>query len=108
MEDVQQLIAQFQSLQQRNQMVAAQLDVMKAQLIETEKALEELGKSGEESVYKSIGTILVKKPKKDVEKELAERRGLLDARIKGLEKELKRVDEKLQELQKNIKSKMPE
>ncbi|MFH1106220.1 MAG: prefoldin subunit beta [Candidatus Aenigmatarchaeota archaeon] len=101
-EQTQQLIMQFQTYQQHAQAVVAQLEAMKNQLIETESSLSEIEKSKEEHVYKSVGTILVKKPTEEVKKELEERKDLLNIRIEALVKEEKRIGEKIKELQGKI------
>ncbi len=101
-EQTQQLIMQFQTYQQHAQAVVAQLEAMKNQLIETESSLSEIEKSKEEHVYKSVGTILIKKPREEVRKELEERKDLLNIRIESLNKEEKRIREKIKELQGKI------
>lgn len=101
-EQTQQLIAEFQARQQHVQLIITQLEAMKMQLIETEESLEELAKTNEECVYKSVGTILIKTEKEDAQKDLNERKDLLSLRIQTLEKEERKIKEKLKELQQKI------
>jgi prefoldin beta subunit len=94
-------IQQFQHMQQQIQVLSSQKFQLEAQLRETERALEELGKlSGETPIYKSVGSLLVRaEDKEGVEKELNEKKETIDIRIKALDRQEKQLVEKYQELQ---------
>jgi len=82
-------------------MVVTQKQKMTIELNETTMAVEELEKETD-TVYKSIGSILVKTKRDDVKKELEERKENLDVRIKTLERQEQRLLEKLKNMQVKI------
>ena len=67
--------------------------------MELDKALEELKKATTEDVYKAVGPILIKSTKKDLEKELSEKKETLELRLKSLQKQEDRIKEKLKGVQ---------
>lgn len=69
---------------------------------EIEETLKELGAVNEEEVYKSVGSVMFKSGKADVEKQLNERKETLDLRKSTLERQENRLRQKLQESQKKI------
>ncbi len=71
---------------------------------ETERALEELDKAkSSDAVYKSIGSILVKAESKEaVVNELKEEKESREVRVKTLDRQIERVKEKLNNLQKDL------
>lgn len=93
-----QLLGQAQMYQQQMQGILVQKENLKLQFAEIEKALEELGKSKETSVYKISGPILIKTSSADLKKELTEKRELISTRMKSLEDGEKRLTEKLEGL----------
>jgi prefoldin beta subunit len=77
-----------------------QLDV---ELVETDRALEELKKIGpEDAVYKNAGSVLVKAKKEEVIKELEEKKELSNTRAMVLGKQETRVKENLKEVENKI------
>src|SRR3989344_1476954 len=92
----QQLLMQMQTFQEQYQSILIQKEAMKAQNMELEKALEELGntKDGEE-VYKAVGPILVKSTKSELVKEMKEKSEMIDVRLKSLDKQEEKIREKL-------------
>lgn len=90
----------------------AQKQQLELILKETEKALEELDKLQENAtVYKSVGSILVKADRAMVQKELTDDKETLDLRIKTVERQEERVVTRLREmrdkLQEALKTKGP-
>ena len=72
-------------------------------LSEGNKALAELKKAGEnETVYKFVGSILIKIAKDEMIKELEERRELSSTRVTVLNKQEAKVRESTKELQDKI------
>jgi prefoldin beta subunit len=102
---IQQKIAQFQALQQQGQAVSSQKVQMELQLKDVEHGIEELKKLKKDAeVYKSIGSLLIKKNKTKINAELKERKETLGLRIKTLEKQEKDIQSKLMEMQNEIQS----
>jgi prefoldin beta subunit len=71
-------------------------------MTETDVALNELSKTENPVVYKSIGSILVKSEKPDILDDLNKKKESIDIRIKTIEKQEDRVKKKLEEMQKNL------
>ncbi len=102
---VQNMIAQLQQLQQQLQMVVTQKVQLENSLKETENAIQEVEKVSDDTpIFKTVGTILVKTSKEDVLKELKEKKDTFEIRIKTLERQEEKLKERLQDLQKKIKS----
>ena len=70
-------LARFEQLQQSLQVTSSQKQQIELEIAEMNKAVEELTKSGQdETVYKSVGTVLIKSKKEDVLKEIEEKKEL--------------------------------
>jgi len=96
-------LAQFQQAQQQAQILLNQKQQLEVLLRETERAHEELAKLPDDAVvYKSLGTILVRANKVELQKSLAEQKETLDLRIKTLERQTERAIQRLQEMQSKI------
>jgi len=104
---LQEQLARLQQLQQTLQVVVAQRQQLELEMNETERAVGELEKQGENSViYKSVGSLLVKAEKTGLLAELKERKELLNTRITVLSKQEERTREKLKELQQRIQERL--
>ena len=97
--EAQQILMELQTFQQQMQTVLMQKESLSIQNMEIEKALEELGKSEHDDVYKAVGPILIKSTKKDLTKELNEKKETIDLRVKSLQKQETRLKDKLKESQ---------
>lgn len=102
-EETKNLLAQFQAYQQQLQTILIQKESIKIQVMETEKALEELNQTKEKNAYKISGQIMVLKPVEELKKELSETKEDLEVRIKALEKSEEKLKDKLKELQNKLK-----
>lgn len=98
----QQLLLQMQTFQQQLQTIMIQKENLNIQKIESEKALEELGKVEKEDVFKAVGPILVKSTKEKMTKELNEKVETTQIRLKTLEKQEEKIQGKLKENQEKI------
>jgi prefoldin beta subunit len=102
---IQQQIAQFQMVQQQAQAISSQKVQMELQLKEVEQSIAELKKLKKDAeVYKSIGSLLIRKDKTKINAELKERKETLELRVKTLQKQDKDVQAKLMEMQNEIQS----
>ncbi|KAA0004050.1 MAG: prefoldin subunit beta [Thermoplasmata archaeon] len=103
---VQNQIQQLQQFQQQLQFLISQRQQIELRLMDTEKALEELGKVEEDTpIFINVGSLLLKaKGKEEVVKELEEEKENLEVRKKTLEKQEERVKEKIEELQTKIQN----
>jgi len=106
-QNVQERLARLQQLQGMLQSLAMQRQRLDIDLSETERALKTLeGVSSETKVYKSVGAILVEKPKDDIVKELTENKELLSIRTKALEKQESKARERLTGLQQTLQKEL--
>lgn len=87
-------IQELQILEQNLQSILLQKQAFLMELNETESALEELKKSGEDT-YKIVGQIMIKSKKSEVEKDLNNKREILDLRVKSIEKQEELFKEQL-------------
>ena len=80
---------------------------LESQKLETEKALEELKKAGDdEAVFKHAGTIMIKSNKKDLLEELEEQMELAKTKASLLAKQEERLKATLQEQETKIQEMM--
>ena len=106
---VQEQLARLQQTQQNFQSILMQKQQLESEKLETEKALEELKKTGDdELVFKHAGTIMIKSNKKDLVEELEERVELAKTKSSLLAKQeerlkitLKEQETKIQEILQN-------
>ena len=106
---VQEHLARLQQTQQNLQSIMMQKQQLESEKLETEKALEELKKTGDdELVFKHAGTIMIKSNKKDLVEELEERVELAKTKSSLLAKQeerlkitLKEQETKIQEILQN-------
>ncbi|MFQ5762236.1 MAG: prefoldin subunit beta [Candidatus Bathyarchaeia archaeon] len=104
---LQEQIARLQQLQQTLQLLLSQKQQVDAELSETDHAIEELQKLGADAVvFKSVGAVLVRKGKVDLEKELTEKKELLSVRTSVLGKQEEKTKEKLRELEQTLQAKL--
>ena len=104
---VQEQLAKLQQTQQNFQSILMQKQQLESQKLETEKALEELKKAGDdEAVFKHAGTIMIKSNKKDLLEELEEQMELAKTKASLLAKQEERLKVTLQEQETKIQEMM--
>ena len=92
---------ELQILEQNLQNILLQKQAFQMELRESEAALRELGRSGDE-VYKIIGQLMIKTEKNQMKEELEEKKKIIDMRIKSLEKQEQILSEKFEEIQREL------
>lgn len=97
------MVGQFQTYQQQLQSVLIQKETMQMQLLEMNKALEELDSTKNEKAYKITGQIMVIKSVEELKKELGETKEAVEVRIKSLEKTEEKITEKLKGLEMELR-----
>ena len=96
-------ISRLQQLQQNLQAIMMQKQQIELEIVETERALEELSKTNtSDSIYKAAGPLLIKSEKDPIEKELTEKKELANTRGMVLGKQEVRVKENLKEVENKI------
>jgi prefoldin beta subunit len=84
------------------QALTMQKQTLQMQEAEIDNALEELGKVKTEKVFEIVGNILINKKPDELKKSLTEKKKRTDLRLESIEKQLKRITSKAQELQKEV------
>ena len=96
-------ISRLQQLQQNLQAIMMQKQQIELEIVETERALEELSKTTtSDSIYKAAGPLLIKSEKNTIEKQLTEKKELANTRVMVLGKQELRVKENLKEVENKI------
>lgn len=100
---LQEQLARLQQAQQNLQAILAQKQQLDLDQHESNKALEELKKAGDdETVYKFVGSIMIKSTKKALIDELEERNELSKTRATVLAKQEERVKQSITEQETKI------
>ncbi len=100
--EAQENIGRLQLMEQQAQTLVMQRQQFQSQLFELENALKEL--EGTDTAYKIIGNIMVSSKKEGLEKELKQKKEIIELRVKNIENEEKRVKEKAKKLQEEVLS----
>ena len=96
-------VSRLQQLQQNLQAIMMQKQQLEVEMVETDRALEELKKAGaDDAVYKNAGSVLIKAKKEEVVKELEEKKELSNTRTMVLGKQETRVKDNLKEVENKI------
>jgi len=100
---LQEQLAKLQQAQQNLQAILAQKQQLELDQHESNKALEELKKAGDdEAVYKFVGSIMIKSTKKVLVDEIEERNELAKTRATVLAKQEERVKQSITEQETKI------
>ena len=100
-------IQELQVLEQNLQGILMQKQSVQLELTELENALSELAKS-DSDVYKVVGQIMVASKKEGLEKELAEKKDLVEIRTKSLDKQEETLSKNAEELREKVLGKIKE
>ncbi|UCH01833.1 MAG: prefoldin subunit beta [Candidatus Bathyarchaeota archaeon] len=104
---LQEQLLRLQQLQQTLQVVVSQRQQLELEHSEVNRALSELEKITDDStIYKTVGSILIKSERKKVIDELREKRELTETRIKVLTRQQTRAEARVKELQQIIQAKL--
>jgi len=98
-------IQEMQILEQRLQNSIMQRQAFQMELAETDSALTEIEKSGDE-VFKIIGQLMIKTEKSKVKDELLNKQKILELRIKSLEKQENLIGEQAEKIQQEVAKSM--
>ncbi len=105
-QETQEKIGQLQLIEQNLQSLLAQKQQFQSQIVEIGSALKETKDS--KTVYKIVGNIMVSSEKESLEKDLKEKKEMMDIRIKALEKQETQLKEKAQKIQKEVMGQIKE
>ena len=102
--EAEQTIAQLQLIEQSLQSLMSQKQQFQLQLIEIESALKELESTTE--AYKIVGPIMVLSKKDNLQSELDSKKGIIELRIKNIDKQETQIREKSAKLRARVMEKM--
>ncbi len=101
--DVQQQLVKLQQLQAQLNQVMTEKALLQQELRDVTRALDILKDIPEDAeVYRSSGHLLIRISKSDAEKELNERKELIELRLKTLDKQESLIRQQISELQSKI------
>ena len=98
-------IKRYQSLQQQIGSVQQQIQALKIEQMDVDKALKEIEERPDDEIcYRSIGRLLVKATIKETKTKLKDQRELAETRIKLSEKSLDKLKKQFDEIEKELKA----
>ncbi len=101
--ELQTQLIKLQQLQDQLNRLLAEKSVIDSELREVNNVLEELAKLPQDSsVYEVVGNLLIKKDKSTVEKDLNDRKELLELRSKVYQKNEANLRKQLEDVQKKV------
>ncbi|MGC9148628.1 MAG: prefoldin subunit beta [Sulfolobales archaeon] len=104
--ELQQYLVKLQQLRAKLNQILTEKNIVQAQLRETERALEILRNTSPDTpIYRAAGHLIVKVSKEEAERDLNDKKDILELRLKSLEKqetslntEIKGVESKINEI----------
>ena len=96
--ETQQRIQELQILEHNLQNILMQKQAFQLELNETLNALEEVKKTSD-SIYKILGSIMIKTDKQKISSELENKKKILELRLQTLERQEKLLESKAKEIQ---------
>jgi prefoldin beta subunit len=94
-------IEEIQMLENGLQNVLLQKQAFNMELSETESAINEINKSGDE-IFKIIGQLMIKSNKDSVITDLENKKKIINLRLSSLEKQESSLNEQLEKIRDNI------
>ncbi len=102
--ELQHQVMKLQQLQDQLVRVSQERSILEAELREVERVLNVLDGLPEDStVYRSVGSVLVKVEKNQVEKEYSDRKEILEIRLNKLKEQENLLKEQIKKVQEKIK-----
>ncbi len=93
-------ISQLQLLQQNLQNIAAQKQQIESQIVELDSALSGLQKT--DKAYKIVGRIMLAASKEQLSKEVAERKEVMEVRLKNFTAQEDKFKQNIEKMQKMV------
>ena len=100
--EAQEKIIELQTIEQNIQNFALQKQKFQIGLNEVDNALSELKNLKDKEAYRIVGEIMIKSKKEDLEKDLNERKNILELRLNNIEKQENKINEKADYLKKEV------
>jgi prefoldin beta subunit len=93
-------VSQLQVLQQNLQNVSLQKQQLHTQVIEIDSALTELKNTSQ--AYKIVGKIMLASSKEELEKDLLEKKEVIEIRLKNFVQQEEKLQQNIDDLQKEV------
>jgi prefoldin beta subunit len=100
-------LLEYENLEKQLEVVLLQKHQLQLQLNEIKHALEELKKAKGE-VYRSSGSLMIQSNKEEAEKDLTDRRELIEVKLTALEKQEGKLRESVTSAQKDLQERLKE
>jgi prefoldin beta subunit len=98
-------IKRYQSIQQQLNSVQQQIQALKIEEMDIDKALKEIDELPDNEIcYRSIGRLMVKSTIKDTKAKLKDQKDLTETRVKLSEKSSEKLKKQFEDLEKEIRS----
>lgn len=98
-------IKRYQTIQQQLNSIQQQIQALKIEEMDIDKALKEIEEMPDDEVcYRSIGRLMVKSTIKDTKVKLKDQKELSETRVKLSEKSSDKLKKQFEELEKEIRS----
>jgi len=98
-------IKRYQSLQQQMSSLQQQIQAVKLEQLDIDKALKEIEDlPDDEECYRSIGRLLVKSNIKETKVKLGEQKDLYNTRVKLAEKSYEKIKKQFEDLENELKA----
>jgi prefoldin beta subunit len=101
MKDKNRQIQEMQILEQSIHQILLQKQAFQMELSETQAALRELEKSGDD-VFKIVGQLMIKAKKSDIKEELLSKEKILKLRADNLDKQEDSLSKKMEEIRNSV------
>ncbi len=103
--ELEKALVEYENLEKQLQVLVLQKHQLQLQLNEINLARDELKKATGD-IYRSIGAIMVKSSVEEAQKDLAERKDLIDIKLNSASKQEEKLRASLIEFQKKLQEKM--
>ena len=100
-ENIAKKIQELQLIEQTLQSIMMQKQTFQLELNETLSAIEELS-NAKDDVYKIVGQIMVKAKKDSLDKEMKDKKNLLELRVKNLDRQEDSLKDRLEKLREEV------
>lgn len=98
-------IKQYKTIQQKLSVIQQQIQALKNEQIDIEKALKEIDEIPDDEIcYRSVGRLMVKSTIKESKVKLSDQKELSETRIKLSEKSSEKLNKQFEELEVTIKA----
>ena len=104
-QDLSKDLIEYENLEKQLEVLLIQKHQLQIQLNEINHALEQLGKASGD-VYRTVGSIILHTTKEEAQKDLEERKELIDVKVAAIAKQEEKLRATVMETQKSLQERM--